>query len=239
MVVTVSSAHTFAIMATETVERVIKRALRLVQVLEPGEEPEEFQYEDGIEALNDMLISWVAEGLLDTEERYGELKSIAGQIEYELGGKDFPVRPTTLKRVRVAIGPVDYPIEMYGSREYLDLPYKFGGYTGRPIGAQYEQRNNIGILRLWPCPEISYPIRFLYDQGAALVGNIGDSIPVPEHWTEAVKYALAVRLAQDYGQQVFPAVAVRAADLEDKMRAASISQDMLEFFPGNDFRGDS
>lgn len=222
-----------AIMSADTAGRVIKRALRLIHVIEGGEEPERHQYDDGIEALNDMLRSWAAEGLLSTEERYGEIYTVPGKVKYDLGGSSFPVRPVSLKRLRLRIGCVDYPVEMYGPREYLDLPYKNGGYSGRPIGAQYEQRAGIGILRIWPCPEARYRVSFLYDQGATLVGNPEDDVPVPDHWGEAVKYGLAVRLAPDYGMEVPSLVLSQAEDLKMKMRGASISIDQVEFYAGD------
>ena len=93
-----------------TAQELIKAALRAVGAIPTGETPTASELADGLEALQIMLRSWAAEGLLIYAYTEDTHTLTAGDGEYSIGsGGDIDTtRPERIESAYIKSGNVDY-----------------------------------------------------------------------------------------------------------------------------------
>lgn len=92
--------------------------------------------------------------------------------------------------------PNEIPIAKINRDDYANLPNKW--FTGRPVQFWYDKQIPQPLLTLWPVPQIQYTFnqlvlyvnRYIMD-----VGDLTDSIEVPQRWLLAIITELGRQLA--------------------------------------------
>jgi hypothetical protein len=94
--------------------------------------------------------------------------------------------------------PNEIPIAKVNRDDYANLPNKW--FTGRPVQFWYDKQVPNPILTLWPVPQFQYTFnqivlyvnRYIMD-----VGDLTDSIEVPQRWLLAIITELGRQLAMN------------------------------------------
>ena len=197
---------------------IISSSLRLLGVLAEGETPSAAQGQDGLVVLNDMLDAWEIERLMIFTISIADYALIANQQAYTLGtGGNFnAARPAKIDRMSLVLlsnptNPLELSMEYTESEElwqqillkktnstYPLFCYDDGGFPNR-------------TLNFWPIPRDVNNVR-IYSWSA--LSSFADITPTdytfPPSYREALRYNLAVRLADEYDRPVKPTTAAMA-----------------------------
>lgn len=189
-----------------TVNNLIKRTLRKINVYQPGEDitPEDFT--DCLEELNAMLDSWSNNSLIaPTKTRISEVL-VASQASYTIGtGGDLNVaRPSRIEHAFVRDGGGnDCALTEIGLGQYNSIGLKTS--TGLPSQYYFENSSPLAKVYLYPVPDSSYTLYMdAWYQFTRYVAN--DEIVLPLGYEDAIVYNLALRVALDNGKVVSPTV---------------------------------
>ena len=191
--------------STSAIE-IIKKALRMIKVLAPGEEPTGAEGADALIDLNQMIDGWNAEQLMIYTTNIQEFPFTPGKQVYTLGpaGDWDTARPARLWGVSVVIlanpsAPLEIPIDMLRDDEWQEkYPIKNIASTF-PLSVYddgaFPQRN----LSFWPSPVDQNDVR-LYGWGAlSQFADLTTVYSFPPAYLEAIKYNLALRLSDEWG----------------------------------------
>lgn len=185
---------------TVTVGDMIRKALRLAEVIDHSEEPDREQYEVAYEALVDMLGDWQVEHGLDWLERDAFLQLVPGQHLYRFGpGGDFPLYVTEFVTHSIG-GPgvvQDVNITKVERQQYRDKPNKAN--VGRPTEYMSAKSDQFRDVYFWPVPNAPYVFSFSY-RGLIDIPQEKDGIlPIPVNWERCIKYNLAMEMVTEFG----------------------------------------
>ena len=192
----------------------ITSSLRLIGALAASENPTTSEAQDGLAALNALLDSWAAERLFihTVEEVLTPL--VVGQASYTLGpGGQINRDP---RPVWISAGslvdttqttPVEYPLEgpltvqqwrrVTVKTLASDLPVAFYVDGGVPLRT----------LTLWPVPNRAGVSLKLYLPAPLIqVPSLTTTLTLPTGYARALRFALAVELAPEFGVPVPPRV---------------------------------
>lgn len=94
--------------------------------------------------------------------------------------------------------PNEIPIAKVNRDDYANLPNKW--FTGRPVQFWYDKQIPAPIITLWPVPQFQYTFnqiviyvnRYIMD-----VGDLTDSVEVPQRWLLAIITELGRQLAMN------------------------------------------
>lgn len=187
-------------------DQLIKSSLRLLGVGHRGEPIIADEINDANMALNIMLKAWQADGLHLWKREEMTLPLLAGVAEYTLGPTgnvvmQRPLRIVECVRRDVTANNIDVPLNKLSLQEYYKLSNKF--FTGIPVSYVYDPQLDNGKFTIWQVPDATivarYDIVIVYLFPMEDMINTQDDFDCPTEWLEAIKYGLAVRLADEYG----------------------------------------
>lgn len=189
-------------------EELVKAALRKLGILPEGAEPTTQQRQDGIYALNNLIVEYRALGMALWKRYDLNIDLVVGQQNYEIGsGKsiDTPY-PLHILQARLLTSPTSTYINLNILPDYRfnQLPITS---TGVPVSVSYVPRIDVGYLSVWPIPNSAVPTGtqiiltyiaptevFTYDA----TPTPDESLDFPAEWYNAVIYGLALLLADEY-----------------------------------------
>ena len=107
--------------------------------------------------------------------------------------------PTTVLDIAEFViedAPNEIPVAKFNRDDYANLPDKW--FLGRPVQYWYNKQIPNPVMTVWPAPLFQYTFnqfviyvsRYVQD-----VGELTDSLEVPQRWYMAILYALAKHLA--------------------------------------------
>jgi len=185
-----------------TVNDIVKRALRLLQVKEAGEPATAEEAEDGMEVLNNIVDSWANESLMLFTIAEHSTAFVPNQIEYTIGtGGTFNVtRPVTngIKNAfaRDANG-LDFPIEEINNEQYNEILLK--DFTSTyPIYFYFRDNFPLGVLSVWPPPSESLTFFINVSSQFSQFSLPADVVALPPGYVRALEYNLAVEIGPEY-----------------------------------------
>lgn len=206
---------------TSTALDLITRALRLLQVIEPGETPDDDDALDALATLNELVDSWATDGTTILSTPRTQCNLVSGQASYTIGaGGDFnQVRPATydFKASVIPDRTVTNPLEIPFDRiltvpEYQGIPVK--SLTARfPDRLFYDHAYTAGLGRFypWPVPNASVAALVLYlPTPLSQFADLSTSYSFAPGFLKALRYNLALELAPDFEKEA-PANVVRLA----------------------------
>lgn len=192
-----------------TARDLINRSLRLIHVLDSGEDPTADEANDSLNALNAMLDSWSIPGLYIYTLRQDVLTWAAATVSRTIGASgNFSVtRPTRIEDSTFAtVSSVDYGLEILRSRDaYSSFATKTTSGS-IPQFLYYEPIHPLGILYVYPVPAASWTLNLHSQEQMDSFTTLDTSFAYPPGYREAIEYSLALRLAPEFGVAVPPEV---------------------------------
>lgn len=184
----------------------ITGALRLLQVLDVAETPDNDVAQDGLRRLNMMMGSWgIQPGTIPVRRReVFDLVSGKGTEAnpYTIGpAADFAVtqRPNAIVGVGLLLGssspPVEIPRGLFTDDAYEAVQVKT---LGNPLFTDlyYRPTYPLGTILLWPVPNTADNDIVLYwDEQLTEFADLETDYDFPQGTPEAIEYNLALRLA--------------------------------------------
>jgi hypothetical protein len=200
----------------------IVRSMKLAKILEAGETPTAEEATDALATLNDVLENWDTEplSLWSTSNFVGA--TVAGQATYTIGsGGNFnTTRPSAINGAYVTFSGVDFPVNVIGQLEYNGYSLKT---FQQPIAEKLLYVNDfpLGLVTLWPVPSQAIPITLTFDRLLTQLSTLSTAINYPPGAAKALRYALAVELATEYGAPIDSSLAAIAADSKADYKRAN------------------
>lgn len=195
-----------------TAYSLLRRSLRLIRVIDPGETLEAAEAQDGLEVLNDMLDSWRLEGLMAYDIERVVFSMTAGTQSYTLGpggtwsttalfgaGTTRPVKIHHLGLIDTSSDPdLETPIDPMSNTAYQDLRLK-ATTSAWPTRYQYSPGVPLGTVFLWPSPTVNRSVAAYLWRSLTQWTTAQTNLTLPEGYAEAIVYNLCPRLAPEYG----------------------------------------
>jgi len=204
-----------------TARQLIYSSLRLIQVVDQGEESSDLDIESGaLLALQMLISSWSTRELLSFTTIVDQYSLIANKDSFTIGplGDLVVETPESIANVYIStsnnIDITLYPIsqtEYYSiiNKQYSSNSYKYYYYQfGYPNGTFY----------MFPIPSTSGDIITISSYKNYTLDDsisIDSLITLPSPYLNALKYNLAIELASEYATEVSMSVAVKAKETLD------------------------
>lgn len=200
----------------------ISSSMRLVGAVASGENPTPQEYEDALLVLNDLYEQWNTNNLNVWGTLNQSFNLVPGQAQYTIGpaGNFNTLRPVEIMDAYCSFSGVDFPIKRIPQEEYNLINLKT---VQQPIVERMVYVNDfpLGYLILWPVPSNAIPIVLTIAKQLTSV-SMGDILTGPPGFMKAIRYALALELAPEFGavpsQQVLDAAADSLADYKRSNR---------------------
>lgn len=184
-------------MTTSTV--IINNALRRLGMIESGASGSVSELDDGLESLNDMIQSW---------------SSVEG-LRYEADREDFPITSLVKKYTIGAMGDFNTsrPRKILNATIFRnDITYRLRLITYReidwiansnvvalPSRLYYRKEYPLGTLEFDYMPDQDYTLRITSIKELPEFPDLTTDISYPGEYIRALKAALAVEIAPEYG----------------------------------------
>lgn len=201
-----------------TAQDLITSSLRLIGVLASGESLGANEATDGLSSLNDMLDSWSTNNLLIPNKVREVFALTSSQQTYTMGQSGSPsfstARPIHIEDVYVQVGSgsnvIERPVQILTMQEFADIKLKTLQSTF-PIYCYPEGTYPNETLNFWPIPSAADNIVIYSAKPLANLSSLTTAISLPPGYQRALRYALALELAPEYGRPVSEDVAAHAS----------------------------
>lgn len=197
--------------ASRTALALIQSSMRLIGALAEGETPTAQEAADALVVLNDLLDAWTLEGLVLYRLKSEEFALAAGQGAYTIGPEaDFDTaRPVAIAQAFITEGGVDTVLAgPLAVEDWNRIPDKTT--RGTPQAIHYDAAHPAGIVHLWPAPASALSLTLSMNMRFTALASTAEVISYPPGYAKALRYALAVELAPEFGVAP-PAVVVETA----------------------------
>lgn len=202
-----------------TAYALIRRSLRLIGAIDPGETLDAAEGQDGLESLNGMLSTWRLEGLMAFDIARVVFAVTAGTQTYAIGpGGTWNTTPTftgqaTRPTKIEAMGLIDtaqdpdleVPLVLLTHAAYQQLPLK-AMTSAWPTHYQYRATVPLGSVFLWPSPTVNRSVAVYLWRQLTTWATIQTDLTLPDGYEEAIVGSLALRLGPEYGVPLSPEV---------------------------------
>jgi hypothetical protein len=187
-----------------TAADIIKRSLRIAQVISQGDDPSGTDQEtDAFTVLNSMIASWSAERLMIPHLVTDTLTLTIGDGEYTFGtGGDInSARPNRIEEafVRDSQGN-DFEVDIIHVSKYNDIGLKTT--QGRPYYLYYIAEYPLAKIKLIYVPDAAETLHLDSWKPLSQIAAVGDTISLPGEYQRALEYNLAVNIAPEYAQEL-------------------------------------
>lgn len=207
-----------------TARQIVTQAMKKIAAISGGEAPEGVEMEDGILALNLMLKSWATEGNL-YREASGTVTIPGGT-----GAGTLPAGVRDVVSVRQIVSSTNYrQLTRWNRAQYYQMPNRSA--VGNPTVFYATQGLSQDAIYVWPVPAADVDLHLDYYRSAEVVTDAGQTVDVPEDWSEAVIFGLAARIANEFGAtRLDPASVDRVTQLAGGLYQRLLDQDRPESY---------
>lgn len=211
-----------------TARDLIKSAFRLAKITAAGETQTGDELVDALKVLNDILEGWSTERL-SVWQRLNEVFTLSdGVSSYTIGpgGTFNTTRPVRIQNSFITLLGTSFPLELWSRQEYNRVAVKQNG--GIPERFVYINEYPLGTLIFYPTPTDSMSVSLSTDKLLSFPLTLTTVLAYPPGYERALRFALAINLADEYGVQVSAAtndIAIRSkADIKRANRVPVVSQ---------------
>lgn len=220
--------------------QIVQASLRKLVVHDPGETLSSEAMSAGIEALNDLLALWSAEGIhlyATTQESF----TLTSAQSYSIGAGGIvnTARPIEIIQAFTRINGIDYPCQIIEKSEYNNFTDK--SVTGSyPTSLAYASEYPLGLIYVYPVSTGT-----LYIESRKLLQQFANSstqYSMPEEQLLAIKTNLSKILAPEYGKPLDPNLAEQAETFKNVLKSlyVKVPRARFDFGVGNyDVRSDT
>ncbi len=197
-------------MATNTVRKLIRRAMMLGNIVAVNETPNGAEIADALDTLNDMIDSWATERLMVFAIRREVLALTPALQTHTLGagGSLNLARPSRIEHAGIIVSSSELPIRLLTVNEWATISIK--STTGIPNGFWDDGAFPLRNLAMWPIPDQAYSLALYVWSVMAQFATVDEEIAFAPGYGKALRYNLAVELAAEYGKDISPAVVANA-----------------------------
>jgi hypothetical protein len=184
----------------------IKTSLRNISVLGVGSSLDDIEAADALEMLNDMIASWSAEGNMVYDTTVETFSLVSGTEAYTIGSAgDFATtRPVSITAAYVTIAGTDYPLTVYGAKQYSEISDKDN--TGTPRVFWYDDNHTLGNIRIYPAPNTTSTITLYSEKALTEFSTLDTVYAMPAEDKAAIKSNLSVWIAPQYEREAPPTI---------------------------------
>lgn len=205
-----------------TALELIKSSLRLIGVIAYAETPTAEEANDALLTLNDLLETWSTERLSVYGAANESFVTVAGLATYTIGpgGNWNTTRPVRISGAYCTFGGVDFGIREWGQEQYNGVRLKT---QQQDIVERYLFINDLplGRVTLWPVPSSIMPIVLSTDRVLTAAAALATSLSFPPGYALALKHALAIMLAPEYGATIGAEIAQVAKESKANIKRAN------------------
>jgi hypothetical protein len=201
--------------STTTALDIISGAMKLIGALPSGESARPEESADALERLNDILETWRLDRLMVYNVTRQTFPLVASQQLYTIGvGGNFNIeRPVWLdpygNSLVVNYGLVnqfELPLTLFSDQQWSEISMKSMA-TIYPQGMWFNQSFPLSQLYFWPIPTgASLYVALMMPMEVLAPVTLTSVMTMPPGYQKALRYALAVELAQEFGRQLNPMV---------------------------------
>ena len=200
-------------LVTTSGQALIKRALRLLRVIQSGETLDADMQTDGLEALNSMLDSWNTESLAIPARTLYSVTLTANQQDYNIGNNeelDIP-RPVSIEPGQAFLkwNDVEYPLNIYNAEDWANIRVK-DMISKLPSALYYDRGFPVGQVHFWPPPDQGYTLNLWLWTQLTQISSAVAKFTLPQGYARALAYNLAVEYSPEFGPQNQPSPVVVA-----------------------------
>lgn len=225
-----------------TRDSIINAALRKLVVLDEGHTANATQLATASEALNILVAEYRTLGMLVWARTTYQIVMISGQSTYTFGvGQAINTPyPNYIYDANFYMAPsFDRQIEL-NQLAIVDFNLLPNGSSGTPVNYNYQPKNNVGVLRVWPTPDATVPansyIEITYQRPLEVFDTGADNPDFPQEWGNALIYNLALSLADEYGVAADKQGRIEKAAATHLATALSNSNEQGSLFLQPDYR---
>ena len=178
------------------------RSLRIIGAIAQGETPTATQYSEAAEALNMVVKAFMADGMPLWAMTEYSLTLVAGTSTYTI------TTPKLMKVVQAfnhnSSSNVDIPMRIITRDEYNRLGNKTS--AGNPIQVYHSPNRTDSTVKVFPTPDATAQtyntIKLVAQKPFEDFDSSTDEPDFPQEWFNALKFALALALAPEYGMNI-------------------------------------
>lgn len=223
----------------------INASFRLIGVGVRGETLSAGMIADGSEALNLMLKSWDAYGLPLWRRDPISITLVASQASYTIGpsGADVTAaRPLRILELNRKDSNNDTTsITLLPLREWAALTDRSTVSSSAPVNAYFDPTTSSAKLYVWPVPNAAVAAEWTLEAWVHSpiedMDSSTDDFDCPQEWLRAIKYNLALELANEYSipDQVYYRIRQEARSSLDLALSWDVEDRSISFVPAEDF----
>lgn len=184
-----------------TVNSILTRSLRLLQVKEAGEAATAEEAQDALEVLNNLIDSWANESLMLFARTEHSIPFVQNQIEYTIGASgDFNVtRPVSngIMNAFTRTQDSDWKMTEINSDQYQEIVVKTVE-SSYPQFYYYRPSFPLGIITVWPAPQENLTFFINVKSQFTAFANVSATVSLPPGYVRALEYNLAIEIGPEY-----------------------------------------
>lgn len=187
--------------------QIIEAAMRKLQVIAKGAEPDEEDVTNATIALNGLVAAYQTDGMQLWKRTELEVELVADQRDYTIGvgqtiDEPFPVKMLQANLVSDS-NQTSIDIQILSRFDFNLLPPTASGSGGQPVNISYQPFVNYGVVSVWPTPSTAVALDrtlvLTYQSPLEYSDLNTNTVDFPQQWTNALIYGLAVLLADEFG----------------------------------------
>lgn len=186
----------------------IRSSLRLLGVVATGETPGAAEVSDALGVLNDMLEAWALSDLMLYRVESVSVTLTPNKGVYTIGpGGDINVtRPLGINQAYVNYNGLDMMLRPPLTTDEWNRIALKSLRAPLPTALYYLAAHPLASLYVWPVPSLALVLALSANMQFAQIASPTQTISLPPGYQKALRYALAVELAPEYGLAPAPAV---------------------------------
>jgi hypothetical protein len=203
-----------------TVQQFIESTLRLIRVLDSGEQPTATESDNALTALNQMIGNWSAAGVPIYQDSKDTI-ALTGASVYPLS-----FRPMRITAAQVSYSGITFPVAIVPSQQWI-LPKDRTATSKFAKELYYDGTFPTGNVYLWPIVQAGSSLELFSLKPLAQFASLGDVINLPAGYEQALRYGLAGVLAPEYGSALpaeYQQQAAQATSAIAAMNTATLGQ---------------
>jgi hypothetical protein len=209
-----------------TVSELIHSSFRLIGAIAAGETLETHELNDALVSLEQLIMSWNIEGA-SLVGRRPIVVNIASVNNYTL-----PLRPVKIEAASAAINGVENGIEIVDAAgwEAIPIPEKqMQSIFIRKLYCNYLYPTS--TVYIWPVPRLPGTLEMWIYEPIPVLSDLTTVIDLPPGYEAGLRFALAVKLAPEYGRPLDATVVAMAQQFKASLVALNTSNHMRTLPP--------
>ena len=214
-----------------TARDLIASSFRLANILGEGQSPSADQASQALDTLNDILSGWNTDSLILYATVNDQVTFTPGQATYTIGtGGNFNVdRPVQINSMYCVYNGVSFPITEVNQDEYNLITNKNRSQQ-LPRFFLYVPEFPLGKVTFWPAPTDALQVFLSVDRVLADL-TLDTVLSYPPGYRKALRAALAVELAPEYGQEPSQTLKELARSSKADIKRANHVPNVAEYDP--------